>query len=238
MTGSDVLLFVLGYLGIVIAIAVLHGGQVIASRQRRANTSQRQIDRTIGSSLALGTLLGIGAIAVLVVADGRATTQKEAMSPYGIVISGLVQLALVGIGMVFVVRHTRAVRRLNELGPDHPLNRRTTLDLDASPDVVLGWAKSAARSAHAVDIDIDTEKHFLEARTSASWQEGGRILTVQVDQADSEGSHVEICSWPTNMVKRDYGTGQYFVDRLAEKLRQASENPPKPLALAPRHKWG
>ena len=238
MTASDVLLFVLGYLGIVIAIGVLHGGQVIASRQRGANAAQRQIDRTIASSLALGTLLGIGSIAALVVADGRTTTQKEAMSPYGIVTSGLVQLVLVGIGMVFVVRHTRAVRRLNELGPDHPLSRRTTLDLDASPDVVLRWAKSAARSAHAVDIDIDAEKRFLQARTSASWQEGGRILTVQVDQTDSEGSHVEICSWPTNMVKRDFGTGQYFVDQLAEKLRQISENPPKPLALTPRHKWG
>ena len=102
------------------------------------------------------------------------------------------------------------------------LSRRTTLNLEASPDIVLGWAKSAARSAHAVDIEIDTEKHFLEARTSASWQEGGRILTVQVDQTDSEDSHVEICSWPTNVVKRDFGTGQYFVDRLADNLRQIS----------------
>ena len=160
------------------------------------------------------------------------------MSPYGIVMFEIAQLVLIAIGMVFVVRHTRAVRRLNELGPDHPLSRRTTLDLESSPDVVLGWAKAAARSAHAVDIDIDTEKQFLEARTTASWQEGGRILTVQVDQKDSEGSHVEICSWPTNVVKRDFGTGQYFVDRMAEKLRQISNDPPEPLALTPRHKWG
>jgi hypothetical protein len=74
MTASDLLLFVSGYLGIVIAIGVLHGGQEIASRQRRANASQRQIDRTISSSLALGTLLGIGAVAALVIADGRTTT--------------------------------------------------------------------------------------------------------------------------------------------------------------------
>ena len=238
MTASDPTLFVIGYLGIVIAVGVLYGGQEIAARQRRANASRRQIDRTIALSLVLGTLLGIGVVAALVVVDSRTTTQKEATSPSSIVNWGLAQVVLVGIGMVFVVRHTRTVRRLNGLGPEHPLSRRTTLDLEASPDVVLGWAKSAARSAHAVDIEINPEEHFLEARTSASWQEGGRILTVQVDQAASEGSHVEICSWPTNMVRRDFGTGQYFVDRLAEKLRQISNNPPEPLALTPRHEWG
>ena len=61
MTASDALLFVLGYLGIVIALVVLYGGQEIASRLRRANASQRRIDRTIASSLALGALIGIAA---------------------------------------------------------------------------------------------------------------------------------------------------------------------------------
>ena len=218
MTPCDALLFVIGCLGILIAVGALYGGQEIASRLRRANASQRRIDRTIASSLALGALIGIAAVVTLVVVDSRTVTEKQAMSPYGIVLSGIAQLVLIAIAMVFVVRHTRAVRRLNGLGPDHPLSRRTTLDLESSPDVVLVWAKSAARSAHAVDIEIDSGRHFLEARTSASWQEGRRILTVQVDQADSEDSHVEICSWPTNVVKRDFGTGQYFVDRLAEKL--------------------
>ena len=85
MTASDPTLFVIGYLGIVIAVGVLYGGQEIAARQRRANASQRQIDRTIALSLVLGTLLGIGAVAALVVVDSRTTTQKEATSPSSIV---------------------------------------------------------------------------------------------------------------------------------------------------------
>jgi hypothetical protein len=238
MTASDLLLLVSGCLGLVVAPVVVYRGQKIASRKREANAPQRQIDWTIATSLALGTVLTIGAVVALTFFDDRTTTQKEAMSPYSIVIPALGQLLLIGIGMVFVVRHVRAVKRLNELGPDHPLSRRTTLDLRASPSIILGWAKSAARSAHAVDIEIDAEHDFLEARAPASWREGGRLFTIQVRQSASDASHVEICSWPTNMLKQDFGTGQYFVDRLAEKLREISEDPPEPRALTPLRKWG
>ena len=137
MTASDAILVFVGYLGIVIAVGVMYGDQAFASRQRQANASQRQIDRTIAWSLAAGTLIGIGAVVTLLIVESR-TTHGQAMSPQGVVIWAMAQLVFVGIGIVFVVRRTRAVRRLNAFGPDHPLSRRTSLDLEASPDVVLG----------------------------------------------------------------------------------------------------
>ncbi len=47
-----------------------------------------------------------------------------------------------------------------------------------------------------------------------------------------------IYSWPTRMVKYDLGTGQYFVDRFTEKLKDISIHPPDPHDLTPIKRWG
>jgi hypothetical protein len=150
----------------------------------------------------------------------------------------VVPLVIIGVGVPLLTRRQKTIRRLNDLGTEHPLCRQATVEIDATPELVLLWARSAARSAQAHDIVIDSEEHSLWAETSTTLVEGGRIITIRVEPLSDRRSQATIYSWPTRMVKHDRGTGQYFVDRFAQKLLEIANNPLHPLAPATREKWG
>ena len=219
----------------VLGIAVLIGAQVQAARMRRGKASQQRIDSALVAMFVIGSAFVLGGLVVLLLV---LASSGPANSPRHFVFWAISQIVFITVGLIFVSRHLKRVRRLNELGREHPLCRHATVDLEAPPEVALSWARSATRSAHGHDIEIDTEAQTLWAKTTATLQEGGRIIDIQVEPLATGVSHVVIYSWPTNMVKRDFGTGQYFVDRLAEKLREISTDPPNSLALTPIKKWG
>ncbi len=162
----------------ILGIAVLVGGRFLAAPMRREKATQRRINSVLTASLAIGTACVLGGIIVLFFApsSGESTTDAVAL------LFPLIALFVADlIGVVFLTRRLRTVSRLNDLGREHPLCRHADLALEATPDVALEWAKSATKSAHGHDIEIDTDALSLWAETSASLQDSGRMISIQVE---------------------------------------------------------